>query len=233
MNHLTGTEKAAAVQTMFTRIARRYDLMNRLMTAGQDMRWRRQAVALARIPNRGRMLDIGTGSGDMAALVLRQAEDVCVVGGDFTLAMMQQGRQRKDREAVRWSGMDALRLPFPDACFDAVTSAYLMRNVSNINQALAEQYRVLKPGGVAVCMDTSRPKRGWLHLPMRLYLRFVIPLLGTLLTGDRDAYSYLPESTEQFLSAEELADCMCVIGFRKLRFRRFAGDTMALHWGYK
>jgi demethylmenaquinone methyltransferase/2-methoxy-6-polyprenyl-1,4-benzoquinol methylase len=233
MNTISGNKKAASVQAMFTRIARRYDLMNRLMTAGLDVRWRRQVIRLASPPRGGRLLDVGTGSGDLAAQALQVAKDICVVGGDFTLAMMRQGRQRRHRERVRWAAMDALLLPFPAATFDAVTSGYLLRNVSDVPSALAEQYRVLRPGGTIVCLDTTRPSKQWYQFVVDFYINTIIPLLGALLTGEREAYTYLPESTAGFLSAEQLGDLMSAAGFQKVGFKRLAGNTMALHWGCK
>jgi len=226
-------EKTARVQAMFSRIAARYDLMNRVMSGGQDRRWRRQLIGLCRMPVGGWLLDLGAGTGDMAREALHREATLRVVGGDYTLEMMRRGRAQKGGGSIRWVNVNALDLPFPQDTFDVVVSGYLMRNVSDVLQAWKEQYRVLKPGGTVLCLDTTPPPHDILHFPVNLYLKWIVPLLGELLTGNKTAYTYLPESTQQFLNAEELCRSMDAAGFREVRFRRLAFDTMAFHWGYK
>lgn len=233
MAHLSGAERAAYVQSMFTRIAGRYDLMNRLMTVGQDVSWRKQVMALAQLPPGSRLLDLGTGTGDLAFEALSCEPTVRAVGGDFTLEMMRVGRARPEGRRVRWAGTDALNLPFPDHTFDAVTSGYLVRNVIDVNRAWAEQYRVLKPGGRVVCLDTTPPRPNLLRPIIHLHLHVIIPTLGRLVAGASDAYTYLPDSTENFLPAEQLAERMAENGFRDVRFQRLMFGTMAIHWGVK
>ncbi|MEJ2751637.1 MAG: class I SAM-dependent methyltransferase [Chloroflexota bacterium] len=159
MAHLVGQERALYVQDMFTRIAGNYDLMNRLMTAGQDVTWRRYVIHQAQLPLDGRLLDIATGTGEIALEGLALVPGLQAVGGDFTVEMMQVGRQIPVRRAIRWVGADTLALPFPDDYFDAVTSGFLMRNVIDVHKAFSEQMRVLKPGGRVVVLESSPPKR--------------------------------------------------------------------------
>jgi demethylmenaquinone methyltransferase/2-methoxy-6-polyprenyl-1,4-benzoquinol methylase len=233
MSRLTGAERSAYVQSMFSRIARRYDRMNRLMTFGQDLGWRRTVIDWARLPRGGRLLDLGTGTGDLAFMALRRDPSLLAVGGDFTLAMMRVGQARPEGGRVRWSGTDALNLPFPDNTFDAITSGYLMRNVADVRRAWAEQYRVLKPGGRTVCLDTTPPPKNLLRPLIDFHLHVVIPTLGKLIAGDSEAYTYLPDSTEGFLSAEALAERMQEAGFQSVRFKRLMFATMAIHMGIK
>jgi demethylmenaquinone methyltransferase/2-methoxy-6-polyprenyl-1,4-benzoquinol methylase len=218
---------------MFGRIAGRYDLMNRLMTGGQDVRWRRQVIELARLPAGGRLLDLGTGTGDLALEALRRDAGLRPVGGDFTLEMMRVGRRRAGGDKVRWAGTDALHLPFEDGQFDAVTSGYLMRNVADVRRALSEQLRVLKPGGRVVCLDTTPPPQSVLRPFINFHLHVVIPTLGRLIAGASDAYTYLPQSTEGFLTAEQLAERLRAAGFDAVGYRRLMLGTMAIHWGSK
>ena len=233
MAQLSGRERAAYVKSMFAHLARTYDRANRWMTWGQDVRWRRQVIDLAHLPAGGRLLDIGTGTGELALEALRRDGSLLAVGGDFTPEMMRIGKARKGGDLVRWLSTDALNLPFPAKSFDAVASGYLMRNVSDVLQAWREQYRVLKPSGKVVCLDTTPPpKDGW-HLPVRIYLRIIIPAIGQILAGDAKAYRYLPESTQRFLGAEELLESLRMSGFKEVGFRRFMAGTMAIHWGYK
>jgi demethylmenaquinone methyltransferase / 2-methoxy-6-polyprenyl-1,4-benzoquinol methylase len=230
---LTGADRARYVQAMFGRIAGRYDLMNRLMTGGQDRRWRRLVLDRARLPPGGRLLDLGTGTGDLALEALSRDDGLLAIGGDFTLEMMRVGRQRAGGSWVRWLGVDALNLALPDATFDSVTSGYLMRNVSDVGVALAEQFRVLKRGGHLVCLDTTPPPKNLLRPFINFHLHAVIPLLGRVVAGASDAYTYLPDSTERFLTAEQLAERISQAGFRDVRFRRLMFGTMAIHWATK
>ena len=230
MTRLTGQERASYVQNMFTRIAGRYDLMNRLMTGGQDIRWRKQVIQLARLRHHARLLDLGTGTGDLAREALSQFPQARVVAADFTLEMMRVGQKRGPLE---FSSADALRLPFTDSSFEAVVSGFLMRNVIDLQKALQEQYRVLKHGGRIVILDTTRPKKNLLSPFIWLHMHVVIPLLGRLLTGSSDAYRYLPETTEGFVTAENMASRMAAVGFKKIGYERLMFGTIAIHWGEK
>jgi demethylmenaquinone methyltransferase / 2-methoxy-6-polyprenyl-1,4-benzoquinol methylase len=230
MTQLTGPERARYVQNMFTRIARRYDLMNRLMTGGQDVRWRRQVIFLARLRPQARLLDLGTGTGDLAREARSQFPRAKIIAADFTLEMMRVGQKRGPLD---FSSADALRLPFPDSSFDAVVSGFLMRNVIDLQEALQEQYRVLRKGGRMVILDTTRPKKKFLSPVIWLHMHVVIPLLGRILTGSSDAYRYLPETTEGFVTAENLASRMAVAGFKKIDYQRFMFGTIAIHSGEK
>lgn len=230
--NLTDPERADYVQGMFARIAHRYDLMNRLMTAGQDAHWRREVIQRTALPSDGNLLDLGAGTGDLASEAWRQYPGCNVVAADFTLQMIHFGKRRASA-AVDWSAADALRLPFPTGMFDAAVSGFLLRNVTNITQVLSEHYRVLKPAGMMVALDTTRPPRSLLSPLIGVHLKVVIPALGQLVTGDREAYTYLPDSTAGFLTAEQLAARMVFAGFRGVGFRRLMFDTVAIHWGMK
>jgi demethylmenaquinone methyltransferase/2-methoxy-6-polyprenyl-1,4-benzoquinol methylase len=220
------------VQNIFTRVAPRYDLMNRLMTGGQDAAWRREVIRRARLASGDHLLDLGSGTGDLAREARVQQPGCRVTAADFTLAMMLVGQERPG-PALTFSAADALNLPFPARKFDALTSGFLLRNVADLDRALREQLRVLKPGGRWVALDTTRPKRTLLSPFIYLHMHAVIPLLGTLLTGQRDAYTYLPDSSEAFLRAEELAAHLAAAGFKKVGFRRLNFGTIAIHWGEK
>ena len=231
MTQLTGKEKSQYVQDIFTRIAGRYDLMNRLMTGGQDIRWRNEVIKRAGLHPQARLLDLGAGTGDLARTALAQQPTARITAADFTFEMMRTGR--KPQDVFGWANADALTLPFPSETFHAVVSGFLMRNVIDSREALREQYRVLKPGGRRVIMDTTRPKRNLLSPFIWLHMHFIIPLLGTLLSGQSDAYTYLPDSTEAFLTAEELGGRMQAAGFKKTGFKRLMFGTIAIHWGEK
>ena len=230
MTQLTGQERAAYVQNMFTRIAQRYDLMNRLMTGFQDVRWRRLVIQLAGLKPSASLLDLGAGTGDLAREALRQQPAAKVTAADFTLEMMRVGRRG---DPLQWSAADALNLPFADTSFDAVVSGFLMRNVTDIHKALQEQYRVLQRGGRVVILDTTRPKKNILSPFIWIHMHVIIPALGRLISGERDAYKYLPDTTENFVTAEKMSALMAAVGFKKIGYERLMFGTIAIHWAEK
>jgi len=230
MIQLTGQERATYVQNMFTQIAKRYDLMNRLMTGFQDVRWRKRVIRLARLTNGASLLDLGTGTGDLAREALTQFPQAKVTAADFTLEMMRVGQKTSP---LNFSCADALCLPFNDSTFDAVISGFLMRNVIDLQKGIEEQFRVLKNGGRIVILDTTRPNKNILSPFIWIHMHFIIPTLGGLLTGVSEAYRYLPETTEKFVTAEDLSARMMKAGFKNVNFQRLMFGTIAIHWGEK
>ncbi len=252
MSFNSASEKRQYVNTMFARIAHRYDLMNRVMTGGQDVRWRRLMVRQAALPPGGRFLDVATGTGDVAFEVLRQAgrdstsagrakleegldprDQPLVVGVDFTLPMMLVGQGRAAGRPVYWAAADTLCLPFPDDTFHAVASGFLMRNVIDVSAALAEQARVTRPGGRVLVLDVPRPPDTMGGRVFRFYFHQVVPRVGGLISGQRDAYTYLPRSADSFLRPDELAAVMESVGLHDVRYQMLMLGTVALHIGVK
>lgn len=220
-------------QAMFTRIARRYDLMNQIMSGWQVRSWRRYTLKQASLPISGRLLDIGTGTGKLALEAKGQNPSGHVIGTDLTLPMMEVGRSRNPGVKLDWVASETTTLPFPSDCFDAVMSGFVARNLSDIHKALTEQYRVVKPGGKIAVLDTTRRPRTPLTPLIHFYMFRLIPLLGGLITGDKEAYIHLYNSTETFLRAEELAAYLAAVGFKKVLYRRFMFGMIAIHWGEK
>ena len=234
MSNLSGEERARYVQQMFGQIAGHYDLLNRLMTFGQDKRWRREVIALTELKPGGLLLDLGSGTGDLVREALRQFPSCRTVAADFSQEMMMVGRARHENHgSLDWSVADALNLPFPSNSFDAVVSAFLLRNVGSLSQALQEQFRVLKPGGRLVALDTTPPKNGLLSPAIKFHLHTVIPFLGKLISDDASAYQYLPDSTESFLAPKTLAALLQTTGLKEVGFRQRMFGTVAIHWGIK
>jgi demethylmenaquinone methyltransferase/2-methoxy-6-polyprenyl-1,4-benzoquinol methylase len=220
-------------QELFTRIARRYDLVNHLMTGWLDNRWRRIAVKHLQLPSTGLVLDAGSGNGQLAREVLRQHPQCQPVAADLTQAMLEVGRLRDASEKILWTRADSTRLPFRAESFEGIVSGFLVRNLNDIFQGLQEQYRVLKPGGRIAVLETSRPPKNLLSPLIRIYMNRVIPVLGGLITGYRKAYAYLDRSTEGFLRPEELASYLAAAGFKKVAYQEFASGVVAVYWGEK
>ncbi|MDR3575183.1 MAG: ubiquinone/menaquinone biosynthesis methyltransferase [Anaerolineaceae bacterium] len=233
MSVLKGNEKARYVRKMFGRIAPRYDMLNRIMTVGQDVRWRKEAVRKLGITENALLLDAGTGTGDIAREISKQYPQVRVVACDFTPEMVLIGKNRSKNKQIDWVIADAMNLPFKKDSFSGVISGFLLRNVPDVNVAIAEQYRLLMASGRIVALDTTPPKPGFLRPFVEFHLHYIIPFLGKIIAGDAEAYKYLPDSTENFLRAEVLAERMMEAGFRKVAFVRRMLDTMAIHWGVK
>ena len=214
-----------AVRTMFDRIAPIYDAMNRVMTAGLDLRWRRLAASAAVRPG-DRVLDAACGTGDLAVAALR-AGAASVTGVDFSPRMLE--RARRKAPAITWVEGDLLALPFADASFDAATIGFGIRNVSDLELGLRELRRVLRPGGRLAILEITRP-RGRLRPFFSLWFDRIVPAAGRLLPGG-SAYAYLPASVRRFPAAEELASLVAVAGFTDVGFRLLAGSIVALHSG--
>ena len=221
MTFNSAEEKYTYVNNMFGRIAQRYDVMNRVMTLGQDIRWRKLLVKAAQLPPQGgRILDLATGTGDIAFEVLKQRpQNDVVVGADYTLPMMAVGRERKRGQGVRWAGADALNLPFPVNYFDVVASGFLMRNVVDVRRAIIEQVRVCKPGGRIIILEIPRPADTVFGNLFRFYFHNIVPVLGGLISGERDAYTYLPASADAFLRPVDLKAEMEEQGLGQVTFR--------------
>lgn len=216
---------------LFSRIAQKYDGINRLMSLGQDRHWRRLAAAAVGLPPDGLVLDVGTGTGDMALALTERHPDAAVVGVDPTAAMMGVARRKAGMERVRWAQADGLRLPFPDRRFDAAVSAFLLRNVVDVHQALAEQRRVVREGGCVVCLEMSWPRTPVFGALFRLYFADLMPRIAGVLSGQPAAYRYLPRSVQRFLTPQALSQAMEAVGLRKARCRRLALGTVTLHVG--
>ncbi len=218
---------------MFDDIAPNYDLMNRVMTMGQDQGWRRFVVKKAGDPGSGRVLDLATGTGDIAALMEKQYPGGHHLGADFSLNMLREARKRFADQLIEWQASDANNLPYKDNSFESVTFGYLLRNVDDSLVVLQEIYRVLKPGGRGVCLDTTPPAKNILYPFIRFYFRFGIPLLGRFIASDEAAYSYLTGSTMGFHKADELASIFEEAGFTGVEYKNFMMGTIGIHWGQK
>lgn len=225
--------KEPGVQKMFDAIAGRYDLMNRVMTMGQDQKWRRFVVNMAGDPGDGLSLDLATGTGDIGALMTDIHPQAIVVGGDFSLNMLKEAKKRFSDKQIYWQACDANLLPFGDDTFESVTFGYLLRNVDDALKVLEEVRRVLKPGGKVVCLDTTPPAKNFFYPFVRFYFRFGIPVLGRLIANDEAAYAYLTGSTMDFYNAEQLARLFSDAGYVNVGYKKFMLGTIGIHWGEK
>ena len=229
-----GADKAAKVEAMFDRLARRYDRMNDIMTLGNHRLWKRAATRALLTPAGAapaRVLDVATGTGDLAlALSERVGPEGEVVGCDFSESMLEIARRKAP--AVRFEWANALELPYEDGEFDATTVGFGARNFSDLARGLAEMARVVRPGGRVVVLEITTPTRPPLSWFFRLWFDRVVPLLGRF-AGDPDAYTYLPSSVRRFPDPPGLADELAAAGLRGVRWILTAGGIIAIHTGVK
>lgn len=218
---------------MFSGIAKRYDLLNHLLSGNVDKRWRRIVAARVRdkISGNARVLDVACGTGDLA-LTLFENTGARVVGTDFCRPMLQIAANKTAQRIPLIEG-DALALPFRDGSFEAVTIAFGLRNLASVEGGLAELRRVLKPGGWVAVLEFSRPANAMLRPVFGLYFTKVLPLMGGLISGSPYAYSYLPASVQKFPDQEQLSLLMKRAGFDQVQFENLTGGIAALHLGHR
>lgn len=227
----------AGVEGMFDSIAGRYDLLNRLLSFGVDRYWRRHAVRQAgRYVRPAEVLDVATGTGDLALEVMRLGP-VRVTGIDISDQMLEEGRRKVERrgyrEMISLSRGDALATGFADSSFDLVMSAFGVRNFPDTLAGLTEMCRVARPGGVVMVLEFSRPRRFPFSQIYRLYFTRLLPLIGRRVSGDPDAYSYLPETVMQFPDDEKFMALMSAAGLTGIREKRLTGGIATIYTGIK
>jgi demethylmenaquinone methyltransferase / 2-methoxy-6-polyprenyl-1,4-benzoquinol methylase len=218
---------------MFDRIAGRYDLLNSIMSARMHHRWRTRTVDLAEPPIGGRALDVCCGTGDLALeLKRRMGPEAEVVGIDFSQQMLEHARRKSEQQAleVAYRAGNALELPYPDASFDVATVGFGVRNLVDIERGVSEMARVVRPGGRVAILEITTPRRPPLSWFYSVWFFRIVPLLGVL-TRDRRAYSYLPDSVRRFPPAPQLAKLMEDAGLRGIRYLLVAGGIVAIHVG--
>ena len=220
-----GDERATQVNQLFRTIARRYDVLNDLMSAGLHRLWKRRLVKLAGQPRD--VLDLCCGTGDIALRLPGR-----VIGADFTAEMLQVAQTRR-ASAVGWVRADALQLPFPADAFDVVTVGYGLRNLADLPRGLREIHRVLRPGGRLLTLDFGKPESVVLRRLYFAYLRTTVPVLGKLFCGDWETHAYILTSLEHYPAQRGVRSLMADAGFIECGFEEFLGGTMAINFGRK
>ena len=231
-------EKTYRVREVFNSVARRYDLMNDLMSAGMHRLWKRVAIETAAVRPGMQVLDLASGTGDLARAMARRAGSkghVCLA--DINDQMLRVGRDRAidagELQGLSWCQCDAEALPYPDASFDRVTIGFGLRNVTRKEVALAEMLRVLKPGGRALVLEFSKPVSAPLEQVYDLYSFSVLPALGKVVTNDAESYQYLAESIRKHPDQDTLKQMMETAGFNQVSYQNLTGGIVALHLGIK
>jgi len=225
-------DHARRVREMFARISPRYDLLNHLLSANIDRRWRRAVTKKLRaiLPDGAQLLDVACGTGDLSIELFDNAQAL-VTGLDFCRPMLEIAARKAPQ--IRFIEADALKLPFRDGSFDALTIAFGLRNFSSVAQGLSEMRRILRPGGWVLILEFSSPVVPGFRTLFEFYFWRVLPRIGALVSGSRSAYEYLPNSVARFANQEELAEMMRDAGFEKVGFENLTGGVAALHIGQR
>jgi len=232
----TTIDKGAYVREMFARIAPRYDRANRVLTGGMDERWRRRAISILHPPKGGKLVDLCCGTGDVVFHLLRTDPSLHVTGVDFCEPMLAGARARAKHEArgdATFVEGDVMSLPFETEAFDGATMGFSLRNVVDIDATLREIKRILKPGARFVNLDVSKAPNHLWKACFDLYFYRVVPIVGGLVGGSKQAYSYLPQSLTHHPNAEELLGRFERAGFNDCGFVRLMGGAIAIHYGTK
>lgn len=229
--------KTGQVREMFDSIAPAYDVMNRMMTLGIDTIWRRKAIEMLRKYNPRRILDVATGTGDLAFLIEEQLKPHMLMGIDLSEGMLSVARekaiQRGVDNRVSFGIEDCMALSLPNDSFDAITVAYGVRNFENLKQGFSEMYRVLVPGGVLSVIELSTPERFPFKQLYKFYTYTIIPLVGRIVSRDKQAYSYLPRSVAAVAQGEEMLDIFRSVGFKNCHLRRLTFGACTIYMGEK
>ena len=230
-------EKGEQVEKMFDHIAHSYDLLNHALSLGIDRGWRRKAIDALKVHHPKRILDIATGTGDFAILSAKRIQPQQIIGADISEGMMAVEREKVKKknmlDIISFQREDCMHLSFPDDSFDAVTSAYGVRNFQNLDAGLSEMYRVLRTGGHLLIVELSTPP----HFPMKqlfwVYAHVVMPVIGKLISHDASAYTYLPSSMEAFPQGEVMEGILKKAGFQQIKWKRFTFGLCTMYLASK
>ena len=230
-------EKGEQVEKMFDHIAHSYDLLNHALSLGIDRGWRRKAIEALKVHHPRRILDIATGTGDFAILSAKRIQPQQIIGADISEGMMAVGREKVKKknmqDIISFQREDCMHLSFPDDSFDAVTSAYGVRNFQNLDAGLSEMYRVLRTGGHLLIVELSTPPRFPMKQLFWVYAHVVMPVIGKLISHDASAYTYLPSSMEAFPQGEVMEGILKKAGFLQIEWKRFTFGLCTMYLAKK
>jgi len=237
MAQLSGSERQRYVAKLFTRISKHYDVMNTIMTFGMHHQWKRLTAKLTTEGLSGLALDIATGTGDLSLQLAKNEDITYSIGIDLIPEMINLASDKSRKTAVNHKTTflvgDALNLPFPNSTFACATAGFSLRNMPDLRQALTEMARVVEPNGRVTTLELTPMNRSLQSKLFRIYFHKVVPIIGHLITGDKSAYTYLPESVDYFIECDKLSELMTSIGLVEVGYRKVGFGTVAIHYGIK
>ena len=225
--------KTSLVQKVFTDVAKKYDVMNDLMSLGAHRLWKKELIDLMNIQLTDTIIDVGSGTGDLIDLILNKKKINSIYSIDLNDEMLQYGKKRFKNKNVHFVKANAENLPFKNNFFDKYIVSFCLRNVTDIKKALNEALRILKPGGTFYCLEFSSPKSSLINSIYKSYKKNIIPWIGKKIAENEEAYQYLQESIDQFPSQEELLSNLTQIGFYRTKYLNMFNGIVSVHIGYK
>ena len=227
------SSKTKLVQKVFTNIAKKYDLMNDVMSFGAHRLWKKELIDMLNIQKNEKIIDIGSGTGDLIKLLLKKKLQNEIYSIDLNSTMLDFGKKRFKNKKIKFVKANAEKLPFENNTFDKYIIAFCLRNITNIKIALKESLRILKPGGVFYCLEFSSPESSLVNSSYQVYKNKMIPLIGKIIAKDELAYRYLEESIDQFPNQKELLSNLNYIGYHETNYTNLFNGIVCIHRGYK
>ena len=227
------SRKTNLVQEVFTSVAKNYDLMNDIMSFGAHRLWKKELINLMNIQKTDKIIDVGSGTGDLIDLILKKKIINHVYSVDLNYEMLKYGKKKFNNKKVKFIKANAENLPFKDNSFDKYIISFCLRNVTNVSKSLREAQRVLKPGGTFYCLEFSKPKNNIINLVYKKFKSNIIPYIGERITKNKEAYKYLDESIDLFQDQEELLVSLKTLGFAKSSYLNIFNGIVSIHTGFK
>ena len=228
--------KTSLVQDVFTRVSKKYDLMNDLMSFGSHRLWKKKLIEMMNIQNNETIIDVGSGTGDLVKLILKENKNVSIYSVDLNIEMLNESKKsfnNQQKNKIQFIHANAETLPFENNFFDKYVISFCLRNVTHIKKALYEAFRILKPGGVFYCLEFSTPASSLINTFFLKYKNKVLPLIGEIIAKNKNAYRYLEESISQFPHQDILLNNMKKIGFKNINYTNLFDGIVSIHKGYK
>ncbi len=227
------SSKTKLVQKVFTNVANNYNLMNDLMSFGAHRLWKKELIDMINIQKNEKIIDIGSGTGDLINLILKKKMQNVIYSVDLNDAMLDYGKKRFKNKKIKFVKANAENLPFENNSFDKYIISFCLRNITDIKAALKESMRILKPGGVFYCLEFSSPKKGLINSSYKIYKNKIIPWIGKIVAKDELAYRYLEESIDQFPDQKKLISNLNYIGYHETKYINMFNGIVCIHKGFK
>ena len=227
------SSKTKLVQKVFTNVANNYNLMNDLMSFGAHRLWKKELIDMINIQKNEKIIDIGSGTGDLINLILKKKMQNVIYSVDLNDAMLDYGKKRFKNKKIKFIKANAENLPFENNSFDKYIISFCLRNITDIKAALKESMRILKPGGVFYCLEFSSPKKGLVNSSYKIYKNKIIPWIGKIVAKDELAYRYLEESIDQFPNQKKLISNLNYIGYHETKYINMFNGIVCIHRGFK
>ena len=229
-------KKTPLVQKLFSEVSKKYDLMNDIMSFGTHRLWKKRLIEIMNINSKDKIIDVGSGTGDLTKIILKENKNALIYSVDLNLEMLNEAKKQfnnQQKEKIKFINANAENLPFENNFFDKYVISFCLRNITYIEKALHESFRILKPGGIFYCLEFSAPTSSVINKIYSKYKNKIVPLIGEKVANNKNAYKYLEESISQFPNQNILLDKMNNVGFEKTSYINLFDGIVSIHIGFK